>query len=249
VWIDIYPKKVIFESPHQSLGCFRMITKMRPQPHIYERLLIDSEHQQRLVRIARKQTAGSPIEWEDAVQIAQMKVLQALRSGKFRQGEPADFYRWAATVARFEIIDLVRKAKINPCSSLDANLPGTNLAVLDTIADKFEFDAAETLERADLVLRAIAAITTLDRQYPQRGYQILWNGQVAGTKQAQLAVEIGITQGEVSKRWQELVGRVAEVLGLVSISDIKREQENRRKQKTVRPRSNMGDARRSTEKW
>jgi RNA polymerase sigma factor (sigma-70 family) len=226
-----------------------MITKMRPQPHIYEQFLIDSEHQQRLVRIARKQTAGSPIDWEDAVQIAQMKVLQALRSGKFRQGEPADFYRWAATVARFEIIDLVRKAKINPCSSLDATLPDTNLAVLDTIADEFEFDAAETLERADLVLRAIAAITTLDRQYPQRGYQILWNGQVAGTKQAQLAAEIGITQGEVSKRWQELVGQVAEVLGLFSTCDIKQEQEKRRKQKTVRPRSNMGEARRSTEKW
>lgn len=228
---------------------------MPPQQHLYEKLLIDSEHQQRLTHIARKQTAGSSIDWEDAVQIAQIKVLQALRSGKFRQGGAAEFYRWAATVARFEIIDLVRKAKINLCSSLNANLPGTNLAVLDTIAD--EFDAAETLERADLVVRAIAAITTLDHQYPERGYQILWNGQVAGTKQAQLAAEIGITQGEVSKRWQELVGRVAEVLGMVSTSDIKREQEKRRKQKTVRSqsvmgdaaRSKIGDAARSTEKW
>jgi RNA polymerase sigma factor (sigma-70 family) len=218
-----------------------MITKMPPQQHLYEKLLIDSEHQQRLTRIARKQTQGSSIDWEDAVQIAQMKVLQALRSGKFRQGGAAEFYRWAATVARFEIIDLVRKAKINPCSSLDANLPGTNLAVIDTIVDEFEFDAAETTERADLVVRAVAAITTLDRQYPERGYQILWNGQAAGTKQAQLAAEIGITQGEVSKRWQEMVGRVAKLLGVFSSSDIKREKEIRLQQNTVRPRS--------TEKW
>jgi RNA polymerase sigma factor (sigma-70 family) len=218
-----------------------MITKMPPQQHLYEKLLIDSEHQQRLTRIARKQTQGSSIDWEDAVPIAQMKVLQALRSGKFRQGGAAEFYRWAATVARFEIIDLVRKAKINPCSSLDANLPGTNLAVIDTIVDEFEFDAAETTERADLVVRAVAAITTLDRQYPERGYQILWNGQAAGTKQAQLAAEIGITQGEVSKRWQEMVGRVAKLLGVFSSSDIKREKEIRLQQNTVRPRS--------TEKW
>jgi RNA polymerase sigma factor (sigma-70 family) len=227
-----YRKIAIATSLHLSLGLFRMITPMAPQLHLYERLLADPEHQQRLMRIARKQTQGSSIDWEDA---AQLKVLQALRNGKFRQGGPTDFYHWATTVARFEIIDLVRKNKLHSYTSLDATLPGTNLARLETIAD--EFNALETLERSDLVLRAIAAIANLEGQYPARGYQILWNGQVEGKKQAQLATEMGITQGEVSKRWQELVGRVAAVLGVVSITDIKQEQENLRKQKTARPRS------------
>lgn len=212
-----------------------MVTQLAPELHPYEPLLIAPEHQQRLMRIARKQTQGSAIAWEDAAQIAQLKVLQALRIGKFRYGGPAEFYRWATTVARFEIIDLVRQAKSRPCISLDAPLPGTDLRVLDTIAD--EFDAADTLERSDLVLRAIAAITKLDRQYPDRGYLTLWRGQVQGQKQIQLAAEMGITQGEVSKRWRELVGQVAEVLGLASVTTIKQEQATLRLQKAARRRS------------
>jgi RNA polymerase sigma factor (sigma-70 family) len=212
-----------------------MVTQLAPELHPYEQLLIAPEHQQRLRRIARKQTQGTAIAWEDAAQIAQLKVLQALRSGKFRHGGSAEFYRWATVVARFEIIDWVRKEKSHPYTSLDAPLPGTDLLMLDTIADAF--DASDSLERADLVLRAIAAITQLDQQHPDRGYLTLWRGQVQGQKQIQLAADMGITQGEVSKRWRELVGRVAEVLGLASVTAIKQEQATLRSQTAARPRS------------
>ncbi|NJR67679.1 MAG: hypothetical protein HC771_02680 [Synechococcales cyanobacterium CRU_2_2] len=89
-------------------------------------------------------------------------------------------------------------------------LPGTDLAVLDTIAD--QFDASETLERNDLLGQAIAAIHELDQHYLARGYLKLWQGQVQGKKQTQLATDLGITQGEVSKRWRELVARIADML-------------------------------------
>jgi RNA polymerase sigma factor (sigma-70 family) len=213
-----------------------MVTQPAPERHPYEQLLIAPEHQQRLMRIAKKQTQSSTtIAWEDAAQIAQLKVLQALRSGKFRHGGPAEFHRWATTVARCAIIDLVRQAKSHPYTSLDAPLPGTDLRVLDTIAD--EFDAADTLERSDLVLRAIAAITMLDQQHPDRGYLTLWRGKVQGKKHIPLAAEMGISNGEVSKRWKELVGQVAEVLGLASVTAIKQEQATLCLPKAARRRS------------
>jgi len=75
-----------------------MLTQLTPELHPYEQLLIAPEHQQRLMRIARKQTQGTAIAWEDAAQIAQLKVLQALRSGKFRHGGSDEFYRWATAL-------------------------------------------------------------------------------------------------------------------------------------------------------
>jgi RNA polymerase sigma factor (sigma-70 family) len=212
-----------------------MVTQLAPMRHSYESLLAAPDHQQRIKRIARKQTRGTTIDWEDAAQAAQIKILQALRQGKFHQGEPEAFYRWATTVARFEIIDLVRKEQHRRHTSLDAALPGTDLARLDTIAD--EFNAADNLERTDLVLRAIAAITELDQRHPDRGYLILWQGQVAGKKQTQLAADLGVTQGEVSKRWRELVGQVAAALGLVASTAVKRQQAQIQPPPAARPRS------------
>ncbi|NDJ17143.1 sigma-70 family RNA polymerase sigma factor [Myxacorys almedinensis] len=205
------------------------------KPHLYESLLIDPLHCRRVERIARKQTRGSAIAWEDAAQAAQMKVLQALRDGKFRQGGVVEFSRWATTVARFEIIDLVRKEKHRSCASLDTALPGTDVPLLDTIAD--ELNAFDSLERSELVLSAIAAIADLDRRHPDRGYLKLWQGQIQSTTQTRLAKELGITQGEVSKRWKELVGNVAETLGLGQPSTLKREHETLRTQKVNRTRS------------
>ncbi len=212
-----------------------MASQLPVKPHPYELLLIDPEHCRRVERIARKHTRGSAIPWEDAAQAAQIKVLQAVRDGKFRQGGDAEFYRWATTVSRFEIIDLVRREQYRHCTSLDAAIPGTDLLLSDTIADRF--NDLDTLEQTDLVLRAIDAIQELDRLHPAHSYLKLWQGQVQGKTQTQLAKEIGITQGEVSKRWKELIGKVAEVLGVVRNDALKREHETVRKRKPERKRS------------
>lgn len=179
----------------------------------YQHLLTSPEQRHRIEQIARKYTRGTTIDWEDAKQIAYYKVLQATQAGKFRAGSLNDFYRWATTVARFEIIDLVRQHNRQQCISLDQTLPGTELPILDTIAD--EFDALGTLERTNLVLEALQAIAQLDQLHPDRGYLRLWRGRVAGKTQAQLAAELGVMhQGAVSKRWKELVQAVAQALVL-----------------------------------
>lgn len=205
------------------------------KPHPYERLLIVPEHCQRIEQIARKQTRGTTIAWEDAAQVAQIKVLQAVRNGKFRQGGADEFYRWAATVARFEIIDLVRKEKYRHCTSLDAAIIGTDLLLADTIAD--DFNALDSLEQTDLIVRAMTTIRELDQRHPERNYLKLWQGQVQGKKQTQLAMELGVSQGEVSKRWKELVGKVAETLGLLKPETIQQEHQSVRQRQIKRKRS------------
>lgn len=128
-----------------------------------------------------------------------------------------------ATVARFEIIDVMRKEKRSHCQSLDQNIRGTELPLLETIAD--DFNALDTLEKTDLIFQAIATIRDLDRDYPDRAYLKLWQGYVQGKNQVQLAKELGWTQGTVSRRWYELTGRIAKTLGLLQTTDIKQEKQ------------------------
>ena len=63
---------------------------------------------------------------------------------------------------------------------------------------------------------------------------------VASKKQTQLAQEMGMSQGEVSRRWKELVVRVAIELGLQPVEQveaIKREQQKGSKLKNTRKHS------------
>ncbi|MBD1843925.1 sigma-70 family RNA polymerase sigma factor [Cyanobacteria bacterium FACHB-63] len=203
-----------------------------------QQLFANLEQRRRIEQIARKHTRGTTIPWEDAAQEAYLKVLQVAKAGKFRSGSTDDFYRWAVTVARFEIIDLVRHHKRQYCISLDQTLPDTELSLIETIAD--EFDAFGTLERSNLVLEAIRAIVELDRRYPDRGYLKLWQGRVAGKTQVQLAVELGVMhQGAVSKRWKELVQGVSQALLLEPEAMIK----------GLKPVPEAGKKRRSQQQW
>ncbi|HBL14510.1 MAG TPA: sigma-70 family RNA polymerase sigma factor [Cyanobacteria bacterium UBA11162] len=203
--------------------------------HVCGQLLCHPEYRQTVARIARKNTRGTSVSWEDAAQTAHTKVFQAAKAGNFRRGGITQFYRWAATVARFAIIDLVRRQKQQHCLSLDQNIPGTDLPLLETIAD--EFDLLDTVERTDLVTKAIETISALQRRYPNRGYQKLWQGKVQGKTQVQLAADLGLTQSAISKRWQELSKRLAQELGLLQTEDLEREMNAKPEQKTLRLRS------------
>jgi len=178
-----------------------------------KQLLSHPEYRQRVTRIARRQTRGhNNISWEDAAQTADEKVFQALKRRDFLP-ERGDFLPWAATVAKFAIIDLVRKEKQRHCKSLDEQIPGTDIRLSDTIADNF--DLSDAVERANLVCQVQEAIATLNQQYPNRGYLLLWQGKVQGKTQTQIAADLGITQGAVSRRWKELIARIAEKFGLL----------------------------------
>lgn len=170
-------------------------------------------YQKRVERIARKYTQGNFIHWNDAAQIAHEKVVQATRAGKFRRGGMEEFHQWATIVAKFAIIDSLRQEQYQRHRSLDEPIPGSDLLILDTIADDFNLLAA--VEWADLVRRTEETIIELSYQYPQRGYLKLWEGLKQGTTETQLASEWQCCQGTISKRKKELCQRVAERLGLL----------------------------------
>ncbi len=197
----------------------------------YQDILLSLDYRKRLEKIARKYTRGTRLSWEDAVQTAYLKVLLVVQARKFWTGSTQQFYRWAITVARYVIIDFVRKETLRNCQSLDSHIPGTELSLLDTIPD--EFNTLDAAERADLILRAIEAIHQLDKYYPQRKYLPLWQRKVDGKTQNQIADELNISQGEISKRWQELIERIAELLGLLETKHIKQKIQENHYSKTV----------------
>jgi RNA polymerase sigma factor (sigma-70 family) len=187
-------------------------TPFNSTPFNYEYRLTDPDHVQRITQIARKQTRGSNVDWQDAFQAAQLKLVITIRAGKFSYGDEQDFDRWATTVARFEIIDLVRKGQRQAWDSID-QLSQNELSLLDTIRDNSR-SALTLLEAADLISRVRAAIVNLDRLYPSRCYYRLWLGKVNEKKQTEIAQEMGLSQGTISKRWQELLIRLAGELDL-----------------------------------
>jgi RNA polymerase sigma factor (sigma-70 family) len=198
----------------------------------YEYRLTAPDHIQRITNIARKQTKGSGVHWQDGLQTAQLKLLVAIRAGKFKAGTERDFDRWAATVARFEIIDLLRKAKNREWESLDRPL-GEGFTVIETIADPF--DGLTAIDAADLICAVRTAVLKLDRRYPNRAYYRLWQGKIAEETQEAIAQALGLTQGAVSKRWQELLQRLATELTALDASG----------KETVRER----DRTRSEQQW
>jgi RNA polymerase sigma factor (sigma-70 family) len=198
----------------------------------YEYRLTAPDHIQRITNIARKQTKGSGVHWQDGLQTAQLKLLVAIRAGKFKAGTERDFDRWAATVARFEIIDLLRKAKNREWESLDRPL-AEGFTVIETIADPF--DGLTAIDAADLICAVRTAVLKLDRRYPNRAYYRLWQGKIAEETQEAIAQALGLTQGAVSKRWQELLQRLATELTALDASG----------KETVRER----DRTRSEQQW
>ena len=201
-----------------------------------EQLLVDSKYRQLIERIARKYAAQNhSIDWQDAAQTAHIKVLQGMKTGKFSRQEVQEFYPWAATVARNAVIDFVRREKKRNHQSLNKNLIGTNIPLLDTIAD--EFDLWDVVERANLVIKARQIIKKLALSYPKREYLKLWQGLIQGKNQTQLALDLGITQGQVSRRRKELLKHLAQELELLEPEAIKQEQHKTRKSKVARKRS------------
>jgi RNA polymerase sigma factor (sigma-70 family) len=192
-----------------------MLSKYSSYSHDY--LLVDLKHRRLIEKIAKKYVKGTSVSWEDAVQTGYIKVLEAYNAGRFRNGDASDFARWATVVARYEIIDFVRKELRKQCQSLDQSVPGTDIAVLDNISD--DFNSFDAVERADFALQVIEAVKKLDQRDPERGYFKLWQGLVKQTKQTQLALELGITQPEVSRRRKELALRVVIELGLLPPND------------------------------
>ena len=111
---------------------------LQGETSVCEQLLGNLQHRQRVERLARRTIRGTFLSWEDAAQEAQLKVLQAARSGKFRQGGIKEFYSWTAAVAYNAIVDLLRRERrgrgLRIWQSLDQLIPGTDISLWEAIA-------------------------------------------------------------------------------------------------------------------
>jgi RNA polymerase sigma factor (sigma-70 family) len=172
--------------------------------------LSDPGHLRRITQIAHKQTRCTTVDWQDALQTAQLKLVKGLRAGKFT-GTEAEFDRWALTVAKFAIIDLVRRSMRYHTQSID-RLSEDNLAIIDTLTN-FD-DGLDNIESADFAWQVKEMVMSFDRLYPHRSYYRLWLGKVNDQTQAEIAQELGLTQGTISKRWQELIAHLSLELGM-----------------------------------
>ncbi|MFS0520016.1 RNA polymerase sigma factor [Nostoc sp. UIC 10607] len=197
----------------------------------YQEILRDSYYCHKLEQIARKYTRNTSLSWEDAVQAVHLKVLQTIEAGKFQLREVEQFYHWAFTVAKCEVIDFVRKERLRNYQSLDCVIPETDIPLLDTIPD--EYNVLDAAERADLIVQAVEAIHQLDQKYPHQKYLKLWQGKIDEKTQTQIATELGVSQSEVCKRWQELLERIAEALGLLKFENVKQKQQAIGKRKAI----------------
>lgn len=195
---------------------------------------IDIELKKIIEQIAKKRTRGTKITWEDAAQTAYMKIWEAYKANKFK-GTKNQFLRWSAAVAKFAIIDLVRKEKKNSLVSLDSNVPGTNITLIENISDRF--DLMDALERADLIVHIKNTVVKLDERFPKKGYLALYEKLVQGEKITQIARERGITQGTISKRKWDLIKLIAEELGLLEIKNLKQQDKSRSQSQKARQRS------------
>lgn len=201
---------------------------LQGETEVSPRLLNHYPHRQRVERIARNKVKGSVVCWEDAAQEAHLKVLQAARNGRFRkvrEGKARDFYAWAAVVARNAIADLIRKEQRRRkfCH---------NVLDLDNLEDKFDF--AEALEDADLALKIPETIARIDQRYPKKAYLKLFKGLVAEKSQSQLATELGVSQGEISKRRKELNLQIWKELGFLSVKEVEAQLKEIRQGKSKR---------------
>ncbi len=199
-----------------------------------------SHYRLRVEIIARQKTVSTWLHWEDAVQEVHIHILKVMGDRCFRWGGEKEFYRWLDRVAENKIRSLLRQEyRKNKWlgRSLDQTLPGTNIKLKDSLAD--EFNLADTVEFADTIAQVAEAVKKIDQQQPKKKFLKLWQGLRQERKQGELAQELQVKQGEISKRRQELLRLVAAELGLVNFGQVKQELQAMRQGKLKqRRRSN-----------
>lgn len=213
---------------------------LKGELEVCKQLLQHPHYCQRVKTIARQRTYDTGLNWEDAVQEVHIRVLKGMRDRQFRWGGEKEFYHWLERVAKNAIVSLIRRENRQSrwigCS-LDQPIKGTDISIKDNLVD--DFNLADAVERADTVLRVFQAINQLELRYPRKKFLKLWYGLSEDKKQIEIARELQVKQGEISKRKRELVKLVATELGLAKLGQVKQELQDIRQGKLkLRKRSN-----------
>lgn len=176
------------------------------------------DYQATIEKIARKNTratASSEETAKEAAQNAYVKIWQAVQANKFQYGGEQEFRNWSAVIARRTAIDFCRHEFLRQHISLDAIISTTNTPILDTIADtsnQFQNNEQEYAEQEENILKINMATKRLNEQYPNKNYLQLLEAKKQGKNQTQVANELKVNQGTVSKRWKELTRAVRKML-------------------------------------
>ena len=197
---------------------------LRGDVEICKQVVKHPHYRLRVEIIARQQTVSTWLPWEDAVQEVHIHILKVMGDAPLSLGGEREFYRWLEKVAENTIRSLLRKERRKNKwhkQSLDQPLPGTNIKLKDSLAD--EFNLADAVEFADTVAQVVQAVTKIDQQHPKKKFLKLWQGLRQERKQGELAEELQVKQGEISKRRKELLRLIAAELGLVKLGQVKQE--------------------------
>jgi RNA polymerase sigma factor (sigma-70 family) len=160
-------------------------------------------------QIARKQTRNTTVSWEDAAQAAYAKLWQATCDGKFRDGDLEDYCHWAARVCCFAILDFLQHSHQRQHPSLDQCLPGTDIPLIDTLAD--EFNALDAVERTELMSAILDIIADLDRDHPKNIHQDIWQALLLDKKQKDIAQELNVSTSDICRYWRKIREQVAKL--------------------------------------
>jgi RNA polymerase sigma factor (sigma-70 family) len=160
-------------------------------------------------QIARKQTRNTAIPWEDAAQAAYAKLWQATCDGRFCHGNLEDYCHWAARVCCFAILDFLQHSHQRQYDSLDQCLPGTDVPLIDTLADNF--NAMDALEQTELLSDILDIIATLDRQHATNLYSTIWQSLRLGKKQKEIAQDLDKSDSDISRGVKKIRERVAQL--------------------------------------
>ena len=120
------------------------------------------------------------------------------------------FYRWATRTAQNRIIDCIRaiqREQTNQSSIVTA----LSASFQDNI-DSYDNTADADIEIDDIT----ELVASLDQIAPHKQYLQLWHGLVEKKPQKQIALDLSVSQSEITKRKQELKFYMMEWLGLIS---------------------------------
>jgi RNA polymerase sporulation-specific sigma factor len=176
---------------------------------LHNHLLGKKSYKDTIDKIARKNTRGTTIIWEDAAQSAHEAILQAIQANKFTSGGEKELIKLSTLIARRNIIDMHRRENSRQHSSLDVVIPGTNTPVLDTIPDKHDLwepleQKEKELKNQEIISKIDNVVKGLDSQYPNQKYLEIYKALKEDKSQKDMASELKISQGTVSKRLKKL---------------------------------------------
>ena len=147
-----------------------------------------------------------PQDVEDITQEVFRTVVGKL--GGFTKGPTGSFRSWLYTITRYKAGDQYRRQRGQPAAAggSDAQIQLENLP--DTVADS-AVEAADPMERTILVRRALELVRP---EFQPQTWEAAWRVVVEGKSPADVAAELGLSNGAVRTAKSRVLARLRRIL-------------------------------------